>query len=263
MAFASINPATGERIAEFAPHSPAEVDARLDAAARAFRDWSFTPAVSRAALLDRVAALLAERREALAATITLEMGKRRDEALAEVDKCAVACTFYARHAPDWLADEPVASDASRSVIARQPLGTVLAVMPWNFPFWQVIRFAAPALAAGNTALLKHASNVPQCALALARLFDDAGAPPGVFQSLFIDTDAVARVIAAERVRAVTLTGSERAGRAVAASAGRSLKKCVLELGGSDPFVLLDDAPLADAIKTAVTARFQAGGQSYY
>lgn len=261
MAYATINPANGRCMAEFDLLDDVGLERALAAASAAAATWAATPVTARVASLSRVAALLRERREPLAALATLEMGKLPAEARAEVDKCALACEFYVEHAPAWLVDEPVATDAGRSLVAWQPLGPVLAIMPWNFPFWQVIRFAAPALAAGNVALLKHASNVPQCALALAALFDDAGVPPGVFQCLFIDSDVVEGIIADDRVRAVTLTGSEGAGRAVAAAAGRHLKKCVLELGGSDPFVLLDDAPLADAVKTAVTARFQAGGQS--
>lgn len=261
MGFASINPATGERVASFSAHDGAELERRLAAAADAAPGWAATSVGDRTQLLDRCAALLTERRAALAALATLEMGKLPHEARAEVDKCATAFRFYARNAAAWLADEPVSTDARRSLITRQPLGAVLAVMPWNFPFWQVVRFAAPALAAGNVALLKHASNVPQCALALERLFADAGAPAGVFQALLINSDEVAGVIADARVRAVTLTGSEGAGRAVAAAAGKALKKCVLELGGSDAFVILEDADLPRALETAVTARFQNAGQS--
>jgi succinate-semialdehyde dehydrogenase/glutarate-semialdehyde dehydrogenase len=209
----------------------------------------------------RAAAVLRERREALARTITLEMGKLRQEALAEVDKCALGCEYYAEHGPAFLADEVIASDAGKSFVAWQPLGTVLAVMPWNFPLWQVFRFAAPALVAGNTGLLKHASNVPQCALAIEAVFRDAGFPDGVFRSLMITASQVDGVIRDARVHAVTLTGSEPAGRKVAAAAGECLKKSVLELGGSDAFVVLEDADLDWTVQQAVASRFLNGGQS--
>ncbi|MCA1799110.1 MAG: NAD-dependent succinate-semialdehyde dehydrogenase [Xanthomonadaceae bacterium] len=261
MAFASINPASGKREAEFAAHDAAATEERLAAATAAAPDWATTPVAVRVAVLTRCAELLSERRETLAALATLEMGKLEREALAEVDKCGTAFSFYAQHAAAWLADEVISTDATRSLVARQPLGVVLAVMPWNFPFWQVVRFAAPALAAGNVGLLKHASNVPQCALALERLFADAGAPPGVFQTLLIESGDVARLIEDPRVRAVTLTGSESAGRAVATAAAGALKKSVLELGGSDAFVVLDDADLPRTLEVAVTARFQNAGQS--
>lgn len=261
MPFASINPATGEEVARFDALDDAGVEHALAAAAQAAPKWAATPVADRLPLLESVAALLIERRDALAELMTLEMGKRADEARAEIEKCALACRFYVEHAAAWLADDAVPSDASRSYVTRQPLGPVLAIMPWNYPFWQVFRFAAPALAGGNVGLLKHASNVPQCALAIARVFHDAGAPAGVFQSLLVGSRRVESLIADIRVRAVTLTGSEGAGRAVAAQAGEHLKKCVLELGGSDPFIVLDDADLDAAAETAVTARFQNAGQS--
>ncbi len=261
MPFASVNPATGEEIARFDALDDAGVERALASAAQATHEWRATPIAKRLPLLESVAALLEERRDALGELMTLEMGKRPDEARAEIEKCALACRFYAEHATTWLADEPVETDASRSYIARQPLGAVLAIMPWNYPFWQVFRFAAPALAAGNVGLLKHASNVPQCSLAIERVFQDAGAPVGVFQSLLIGSDRMENLIADARVHAVTLTGSEGAGRAVAAHAGKHLKKCVLELGGSDPFIVLADADLEAAAETAVTARFQNAGQS--
>jgi succinate-semialdehyde dehydrogenase/glutarate-semialdehyde dehydrogenase len=193
--------------------------------------------------------------------ITVEMGKLRAEARAEVDKCALACDYYAEHAPAFVADELIPSDAGKSLVAYQPLGAVLAIMPWNFPLWQVFRFAAPALAAGNTALLKHASNVPQCALAIEKVFGDAGFPRGVFHTLMIRAAQTEQVIADARVHAVTLTGSESAGRQVAATAGAHLKKSVLELGGSDPFIILGDADLALTVRTALNSRFQNAGQS--
>ncbi|MEX0900698.1 MAG: NAD-dependent succinate-semialdehyde dehydrogenase [Gammaproteobacteria bacterium] len=261
MPFVSINPATGVECARFDALDDAGVERALAQAALAAQKWAATPVADRLTLLGSAAALLDERRDALAELMTVEMGKRPDEARAEIEKCALACRFYVEHTTAWLADDGVVSDATRSYIARQPLGPVLAIMPWNFPFWQVFRFAAPALASGNVGLLKHASNVPQCSLAIERLFRDAGAPPGVFQALLVGSDRVERLIADARVRAITLTGSEGAGRAVAAQAGAHLKKCVLELGGSDPFIVLDDADLDAASATAVTARFQNAGQS--
>ena len=261
MTFASIDPATGECIARFDAHDERAIERALDAADRAARRWAAVPLGERLAVLAAAADALVSQRDALAALMTVEMGKLPGEARAEIEKCALACRFYVEHAPRWLADAPVETDAGRSYVARQPLGPVLAVMPWNFPFWQVFRFAAPALAAGNVGLLKHASNVPQCALAIERVWAEAGAPAGVFQTLLVGSERVDALIADSRVRAVTLTGSERAGRAVARTAGAELKKCVLELGGSDAFVVLDDADLDRAAATAVTARFQNAGQS--
>jgi succinate-semialdehyde dehydrogenase/glutarate-semialdehyde dehydrogenase len=211
--------------------------------------------------LEKAAEVLRHRREEYARLITLEMGKLYREALAEVDKCALVCDYYADKAADFLADEVIASDAGRSLVAYQPLGTVLAVMPWNFPFWQVMRFAAPALAAGNTGLLKHASNVPQCAMALESIFLEAGFPEGVFSNLMIASGQVEAVIRDPRVHAVTLTGSEPAGRAVASTAARELKKSVLELGGSDAFVVLEDADMDWTLEQGVISRFLNAGQS--
>jgi succinate-semialdehyde dehydrogenase/glutarate-semialdehyde dehydrogenase len=216
---------------------------------------------ARAQRLSAAAALLRERRDKLARLMTTEMGKLIGEARAEIDKCAWGCDFYAANAERFLADEPVETDAGRSLVAYQPLGAVLAVMPWNFPFWQVFRFAAPALAAGNVGLLKHASNVSLCALAIENIFGDAGFPQGAFTALLVDTERVADLVRDTRVRAVTLTGSEAAGRAVARSAGENLKKTVLELGGSDPFIVLDDADLELTVEHAVRSRFQNAGQS--
>ncbi len=261
MAFATIDPATGKTMASYDELDGVGLERALSHAAAAAPAWAAEPLSSRLEVLQRVADGLRAKRAALAALMTLEMGKREPEALAEIDKCAAACEYYVENAARQLADERVATEAKTGAVVWQPLGAVLAIMPWNFPFWQVIRFAAPALAAGNVGLLKHAANVPQCALALAALFREAGAPEGVFQSLFISNDRVAAVIADPRVRAVTLTGSERAGRSVAAAAGKHLKKCVLELGGSDPFVVLDDAELTRTVEVAVTARFQNAGQS--
>ncbi len=261
MGFVSINPATGERLAEFPGWEQAGIDAALAESASAAFVWAARPLVERAARVRRLGELLRERREGLARLATLEMGKLIKESRGEIDKCAWLCDYYAEAGPGFLADEPIASDASRSFVAYQPLGTVLAVMPWNFPFWQVFRFAVPALLAGNTGLLKHASNVPQCALAIEAIFRDAGFPNGVFRTLMIRADQVEAVIADPRVHAVTLTGSDPAGRQVAAVAGAHLKKSVLELGGSDPFVVLEDADLELAARTAVASRFLNGGQS--
>ncbi|WP_127478356.1 NAD-dependent succinate-semialdehyde dehydrogenase [Sulfurivermis fontis] len=261
MAFQSINPANGERLAEYPAWDSAAIEQALAEAARAAPAWAATPLAERCALMRRAAAILRERREALARTITLEMGKLRREALAEVDKSALGCEYYAEHGVAFLADEEIASDAGRSFVAWQPLGTVLAVMPWNFPLWQVFRFAAPALVAGNTGLLKHASNVPQCALAIEAIFRDAGFPAGVFRTLMISSAQVEGVIRDARVHAVTLTGSEPAGRQVAATAGACLKKSVLELGGSDAFIVLEDAELDWTVQQAVASRFLNGGQS--
>ncbi|WP_295886167.1 NAD-dependent succinate-semialdehyde dehydrogenase [uncultured Thiohalocapsa sp.] len=261
MSIAHTNPATGDLVRRFDPMDEAAVAGRLDAAAQAAGPWGERPLAERCALLTRVAALLRERRASLAALITAEMGKLIGEAEGEVDKCAWVCEHYAEHAAAYLADEPIASDATTSLIACRPLGPVLAVMPWNFPFWQLFRCAAPALAAGNPLLLKHASNVPGCALAIEGLFRDAGAPEGTFATLLIDAGRVASVIAHPAVRAVSLTGSDAAGRKVAAAAGAHLKKTVLELGGSDAFVVLDDADLDLAAEMAVKSRFMNAGQS--
>ncbi len=216
---------------------------------------------SRAGVLRAVAKHLHSQCDRYATLITLEMGKPLREARAEVEKCATACDYYAQHAADFLRSEPAESDAGKSYVAFYPLGTVLAIMPWNFPFWQVFRAAAPALMAGNAVLLKHAPNVPQCALAMEAIFRECGLPEGIFTTLMIETGLVPDVIASPHVHAVTLTGSEATGRKVAALAGQHLKKCVLELGGSDPFIVLHDADMDLAVDTAVTARFQNCGQS--
>ncbi len=256
----SVNPATGEEIGRFALHAPAEIDAALDRAVAAQRQWRWTSPKERAALLTRFAAVLRRERDALAAIITAEMGKPIGEAQAEVEKCALNCDFYAGAAAGILADTPVAA-VPGAIVAHEPLGVVLAIMPWNYPLWQVIRFLAPAFAAGNGAILKHAANVPECAMAIERLVTEAGAPEGLFASLRIEPDTVAKLIADPRIAAVTLTGSTEVGMIVAGQAGQSLKKQVLELGGSDPFVVLADADIAFAAENAVKARFTNGGQS--
>jgi succinate-semialdehyde dehydrogenase/glutarate-semialdehyde dehydrogenase len=261
MAIASINPATGETLRTFEPLDDAAVEAALSQAARAFRVNRSRSFSERATLMKRAAAILERRQSTLGRLITMEMGKTLKAAVAEVVKCATSCRYYADHAEGYLADEPVKTDAKESFIRYEPLGPVLAVMPWNFPFWQVFRFAAPALMAGNVALLKHASNVPQCALAIEDVFRAAGFTDHEFQTLLIGSDQVERVIADERVRAVTLTGSEPAGASVASIAAKHIKKAVLELGGSDPFIVMPSANLDDAVSTAVKARVINNGQS--
>ena len=261
MAFTSVNPATGEQVWACDAWDATQIERAVAETAAATPAWAEIDIAERCRLLRRAGEVLRHQTQELARLITLEMGKLVKEARAEVEKCAWACDFYAEHAPAFVADEIIASDAGKSLVAYQPLGTVLAVMPWNFPFWQVFRFAAPALAAGNTALLKHASNVPQCALAIERVFSEAGFPRGVFRTLMISAAQTEQVIADPRIHAVTLTGSEPAGRKVAAAAGAHLKKSVLELGGSDPFIVLEDADLELTVNNAVASRYQNAGQS--
>jgi succinate-semialdehyde dehydrogenase/glutarate-semialdehyde dehydrogenase len=261
MAIATVNPTTGERVREFAALTKAEIEDRLALAHRTAASWRAAPLAERASVVRRAGELLDERKTEYGRLMTLEMGKPIKAAIEEAAKCATACRFYAENVERILADETIDVKGERSFVAFQPLGVVLAVMPWNFPFWQVVRFAAPAIAAGNVGLLKHASNVPQCALALEQLFIDAGAPGGVFQTLLIPSDAVADVVSDDRVAAATLTGSEGAGSSIAAAAGKHIKKTVLELGGSDPYVVMPSANLDAAVKTAVTARTINNGQS--
>ncbi|MCC3778343.1 NADP-dependent succinic semialdehyde dehydrogenase [Streptomyces sp. UNOB3_S3] len=267
MPIATVNPATGETLKTFAELGPEDIERRLAAAAAAFRDYRTTGFAERSRLLRHAAQLLDDDRDDIARTMTTEMGKPLAAARAEAAKCAKAMRWYAAHAEALLADEvpPEAeardAGASAARVHYRPLGVVLAVMPWNFPLWQVVRFAAPALMAGNAGLLKHASNVPQTALYLEDLFLRAGFPEGCFQTLLIGSGAVEAVLRDPRVAAATLTGSEPAGRAVAAVAGDEVKKTVLELGGSDPYVVLPSADLARAVRTAVTARVQNNGQS--
>jgi succinate-semialdehyde dehydrogenase / glutarate-semialdehyde dehydrogenase len=258
---ASANPATGETLRTFEPLSAAEVETKLARAQAAFEQHRRTSFGERAQRMHAAADLLERDKDALARTITLEMGKLLRASVEEVTKCARACRFYADHAALLLQDQAVESDASRSFIRYQPLGAVLAIMPWNFPLWQVFRFAAPALMAGNVGLLKHAANVPQCALAIEDVFRRAGFDEGVFQALLIETEQVTPLIDDPRVRAVTLTGSERAGAAVASAAAQRIKKSVLELGGSDPFIVLGSADFRAALETAVKARMINTGQS--
>ena len=261
MPLQSINPATGETLQTFDTLAPAEVMDRLARATAAFRVWKNTPFGERARLLMRAAGILESESEALGRMMTLEMGKPVRAGIDEAVKCARGCRYYAEHAARFLADEDVRTEAKASYIRYEPLGVVLAVMPWNFPFWQVFRFAAPALMAGNVALLKHASNVPQCALAIEDIFRRASFPDDVFQTLLIRSADVAPLLDDPRVSAVTLTGSEGAGADVAARAGRALKKAVLELGGSDPFIVMASADIAKAATTAAKARTINNGQS--
>jgi succinate-semialdehyde dehydrogenase / glutarate-semialdehyde dehydrogenase len=261
MTIASINPATGQTVRTFSPLSEAELDARLQCAADTYRRYRRTPIADRLGKLQRAAEILESEKEEFGRLMVMEMGKTLKAATEEAAKCALGCRYYVEHAERFLADEHVATNASRSFVAYQPIGPILAVMPWNFPFWQVFRFAAPALAAGNVGLLKHASNVPQCALAIQEIFRRAGFPEGCFQTLLIETQRVQRVIDDVRVAAVTLTGSTGAGSAVASAAGKQIKKTVLELGGSDPFIVMPGCDLEAAARTAVRARTINNGQS--
>jgi succinate-semialdehyde dehydrogenase/glutarate-semialdehyde dehydrogenase len=262
MSMKSINPATGETLKEFPTHSPADVEKALAKAAALFPSFSPRARVGeRTKWLARASDILLRDKEKLARMMTLEMGKPIAQAESEVEKCALGCRHYAENAEAYLADEHVRTEKSASYVRYLPIGAVLAVMPWNFPFWQVFRFAAPALAAGNVGLLKHASNVPECALAIEAIFREAGFPDGAFQTLLIPSSMVNAVIADDRVRATTLTGSEGAGSKVAEASGKYLKPTVLELGGSDPFIVMPSADVDLAIRTAVTARIQNTGQS--
>ena len=261
MPFATINPATGKTEKEFPPFTPDEVEQLLQRATDAFADYRTTTYAERARHLITAAELLEGEVPDVASILTTEMGKTFAAAKAEVSKCAVGLRWFAENAERLLADEPIKTSATRSYVHYQPLGAVLAVMPWNFPMWQVIRFAAPALMVGNVGLLKHASNVPQTALAIEDLFRRAGLPEGVFTNLFVESKDIADLIADPRIAAVTLTGSEWAGQSVASAAGHALKKTVLELGGSDPFIVCPSADLDACVRTAVTARVQNNGQS--
>jgi succinate-semialdehyde dehydrogenase / glutarate-semialdehyde dehydrogenase len=261
MPYASLNPANNQLVKSFPSWNEAQLHAALQKNHVAQMAWAATSFEHRSQLMTRAAELLRQKRDDYAAIMTLEMGKLTKEARAEVDKCALNCDYYAVNAAPFLDDEATRSDAGRSYVGYFPLGTVLGVMPWNFPFWQVFRFAVPALMAGNGVVLKHASNVPQCALAIEAVFRDAGFPEHLFTTLMIDSSLVATAIASDYVHAVTLTGSEPAGRKVAAAAGENLKKCVLELGGSDPFIVLADADLDHAVEQAAISRYANCGQS--
>jgi succinate-semialdehyde dehydrogenase/glutarate-semialdehyde dehydrogenase len=261
MPYVAINPATGQEVVRFDNHDAAEIERRLDRAHDTWQTWRMIPFAQRTMLMNSAAQVLEAELPTVATLLTTEMGKTFASAKGEVAKCAMAMRYYAEHAERYLATEPIPSSAARSGVRYEPLGPVLAIMPWNFPLWQVIRFAAPAIMAGNVGVLKHASNVPGTADFLEHLFVRAGFPEGIFTNLFASVDDVARVIADDRIAAVTLTGSERAGRSVAATAGQNLKKTVLELGGSDPFVVAPSADLARTVPLAVTARIQNNGQS--
>ena len=261
MSMQSVNPWTGEILETFTETAGAELERLLARAHAAFLEWREVPFARRAELMRSAGAVLRARKVDHARTMALEMGKPIAQGEAEVEKCAWVCEYYAEHAEAFLAEQPRQTDASRSYVRFDPLGPVLAVMPWNFPFWQVFRFAAPALMAGNAGVLKHASNVPRCALSIAEVFREAGFPPGLFSTALVGSRAVAGLIADPRIAAVTLTGSDHAGRQVAEQAGRELKKTVLELGGSDPFIVLDDADVATAARVAADARLVNSGQS--
>jgi succinate-semialdehyde dehydrogenase/glutarate-semialdehyde dehydrogenase len=261
MAIATVNPATGELVKSFEPLTEAQMEEKLKRAASAFRKYRHTPFAERAHMMLQAAELLEKEKDECARLMTLEMGKPIKAAVAEALKCATGCRYYAENAERFMADEIVQTGARRSFIRYQPLGPILAVMPWNFPFWQVFRFAAPGLMAGNVGLLKHASNVPQCALKIEQILCRAGFPEGVFQTLLIGTEPVDGILNDSRVVAATLTGSEQAGIQVGVSAARRIKKMVLELGGSDPFIVMPSADLETAVATAVEARVQNNGQS--
>jgi len=261
MAIATINPATGETLNTFEPLTEEQIETKLEQAQQAYELYRKTSLAQRAEWLNKAADILEGDRERFAKIMTTEMGKTFKSAIAEVEKSALGCRYYAEHAAEFLADVPASTDASHSFVRYQPMGVILAVMPWNFPFWQVFRFAAPALMAGNVGLLKHASNVPQCALAIEEIFQQAGFPSGVFQTLLVGGDKVAAIVSDERVKAATLTGSEAAGASLAVAAGKHIKKTVLELGGSDPYIVLESADLDAAVSTAVAARMLNNGQS--
>lgn len=262
MSFQTTNPATGERIDSYEPHDESAVDAALTDAVEAFESWRDRSIESRQEVAAELATVLRANTEKYAELMAAEMGKPVDQGIGEVEKCAWLCEHYAERSGEYLQDERIGAEPdAETYVSYEPLGPVLAVMPWNYPFWQVFRFAVPALTAGNVAILKHSPTTFGCAEAIAAAFHDAGYPEAAFQSLRVETDRVEDIIGDDRIRAVTLTGSTRAGRAVAEVAGRNIKKTVLELGGSDPYIVLDDADLDAAVETAVTARTQNGGQS--
>src|SRR5436309_3686022 len=261
MAIASTNPATGEKLKEFTAFNDAEIEKRLKRAEHAFQQHRRESFPKRAQLLVSVATLLEREKDDLARTMTLEMGKLFRSSVEEIEKCARGSRYYAENAERFLEDEAAQTNARRSYLHYEPMGAILAIMPWNFPLWQVFRFAAPALMAGNVGILKHAANVPQCALAIEQIFCRAGFEEGIFQTLLIETQQVEPLIVDPRIKAVTLTGSEKAGSIVGSQAAREIKKSVLELGGSDPFIVMPSADFGLAVKTAVKARTQNTGQS--
>lgn len=256
-----IDPTTGEPGPRYEPHDEAAINAKLDRSRQAFAAWRHSPMEERTAVLRNAARLLRDRAPELAELMASEMGKPVAQGRAEAEKCALVCEHYADHGPGYLAREPVETGARESFVSYQPLGTIFAIMPWNFPFWQVFRHAAPSLVAGNTIVLKHAENVPGCALTIERLLHDAGVPEGVFTTLLVDRNQAGRIIRDLRIAAVTLTGSTRAGRAVAQTAGEVLKKTVLELGGSDAYLILADADLDQAAEICAASRLINSGQS--
>jgi succinate-semialdehyde dehydrogenase/glutarate-semialdehyde dehydrogenase len=261
MQLKSINPATGELLNVYDEYQYEEMDQILDQCSNRFKTWRKEPLSLRVHLLRSLARLLREKKDNLALTITLEMGKPIKESRSEVEKCAWVCDYYAENAQQFLTPEVIATEATQSYAIFNPLGTILAVMPWNFPFWQVFRFAAPAIVAGNTAVLKHASNVPACALVIEQLFLEAGFPEGVFRTMLVTSGKVEKLITSKRIKAITLTGSTPAGKTVAATAGQHLKKTVLELGGSDPYIVLEDANITQAVNACVAGRLLNTGQS--
>jgi len=261
MGIASINPTTGEKLTEFTPHSDVEIEKALRQADAAFKKYRGQPFTKRAQLMVSAARLLDREKPELARTMTLEMGKLLRDSVAEIEKCALGCHYYAKNAERFLENEVAQTSARRSYVRYEPMGPILAIMPWNFPFWQVFRFAGPALMAGNVGILKHAANVPQCALAIEQLFCRAGFEDGIFQTLLIEVGQVEKLIVDPRIRAVTLTGSEKAGSIVGSAAAREIKKSVLELGGNDAFIVMPSADFGLAVSTAVKARIINTGQS--
>jgi len=257
----SINPFSGQIIAEYQEYSFTKVEEIISQVDQAFQSWKLTSFDQRAICMKNLQAKLIEKKEELAGIIVSEMGKVKREAIGEIEKCALVCAFYAENAESFLKNEPIKTEASESYISYQPIGTVLAVMPWNFPFWQVFRFLSPALMAGNTGVLKHASNVSDCALAIEQLVRESGFPEDVFRTLLFGSRMVKTVIENPKIKAVTLTGSTPAGRSVASAAGAALKKSVLELGGSDPYLILEDADIETAARLCVTSRLLNAGQS--
>ncbi|MEQ9008127.1 MAG: NAD-dependent succinate-semialdehyde dehydrogenase [Ekhidna sp.] len=261
MEFTSINPYNGEQVGKYTSHTKEQTQAMLEKAQKAFESWRHVPITERAKLMSKAGQVLRDNVEEYAKMITLEMGKPISESRAEVNKCAWVCDYYAENTADFLADEIIKTDAQKSFVKHEPIGCVLAIMPWNFPFWQVFRFAAPTLTAGNTGMLKHAPNVFGCAEQIAGVFQKAGFPEGVFQNLIVHHDQTESIIAHDAIKAVTLTGSERAGSSVAELAGKYLKKSLMELGGNNAFIVWEDADIDKAVKTAITARMMNCGQS--
>lgn len=257
----SVNPTSGETILSYKPHSEKGVEQIINSVDKTFQHWRNTSFGHRSSLMQNLSGLLKSKKEVLAQLMAVEMGKVKKEGIAEIEKCAWVCDYYSQNAEMFLEDEEIETEATRSFVSYQPLGTILAIMPWNFPFWQVFRFVAPTLMGGNAAVLKHASNVPGCAMAIEELFREAGFPENVFRSLLIGSDKVKQVIKHPAIKAVSLTGSTPAGKSVASIAGGELKKCVLELGGSDPYLILKDADLIDAAKKCAAGRLLNAGQS--